>query len=104
VSDERLRKAWIEQCDHIRETWGDWHSFDANYWYRSGSTAIAVEGMAGFAKGKCNVQVVWGLEFSSPRMLAFFLLSKEDQVVFPPLPPRLMDPRPKPTNGSAADA
>jgi hypothetical protein len=95
---------WIEQCDHIRETWGDWQSFGANYWYRAGPTAIAVEGIAGFTKGNCTVQVVWALESPSPRMLAFFLRSKEDQVDFPPLPRRLMDPPPKPTKSSPADA
>lgn len=101
---ESLRREWIEQCDHIRETWGDWQSFGANYWYRAGPTAIAVEGIAGFTKGNCTVQVVWALESPSPCMLAFFLRSKEDQVDFPPLPRLLMDPPPKPTKSSPADA
>jgi len=91
---EQRPKDWIAQCDHIRETWGDWQSFAANYWYRSGPTAIAVEGIAGFSKGTCTVQVVWGLESQAPRMLAFFLTSKEDQVDFPPWPARLRDPPP----------
>jgi len=89
---EQLRKDWIEKCDRIRETWGDWLSFRANFWYRPGATAIAVEGIAGFSKGDCTIQIVWGLESPSPRMLAFFLTSKEDQVDFPPLPSRIMDP------------
>jgi hypothetical protein len=100
---EQLRGAWIEQCDHIRETWGDWQSFGANYWYRSGP-AIAVEGIAGFAKGNCTVQVIWALESPSPRMVAFFLASNEDQVAFPPLPPRFMDPPPTPSKSSPANA
>ena len=94
TAGEQLRKHWIEQCDHIRETWGDWHSFSANYWYRSGPNAIAVEGLAGFSKGDCTVQVIWDLESRSPRVLAFFLTSKEDQVEFPALPHRLMDAPP----------
>ena len=101
---EQQRKDWIEQCDHIRDTWGDWRSFGANYWYRSGPTAIAVEGIAGFAKGNCTVQVVWSLESSSPRMLAFFLRSKDDEVDFPSIGRPHMDPPPKPTNRSPADA
>ena len=104
AAGEQLRKDWIEQCDHIRDTWGDWRSFGANYWYRSGPTAIAAEGIAGFTKGNCTVQVVWGLESPSPRMLAFFLRSKEDQVDFPAPLQRLMDPPPKPANRSPADA
>jgi hypothetical protein len=92
VSVEQLRKDWIEQCHHIRETWGDWQGFGVNYWYRAGGTAIAVAGIAQFAKGNCLVQVVWALESPLPRMLAFFLRSKEGYVRFPSPPPRFMDP------------
>ena len=94
VADEQLRKNWIEQWDHIRETWGEWRRFAANYWYRSGPDSIAVEGIAGFTKGECTVQVIWILGSPSPRMAAFFLRSKEDEVDFPPLPSRFMDPPP----------
>lgn len=95
VPVERLRRDWMEQCQHIREAWGDWQRFGANYWYRSGSTAVAVEGIAEFTKGKCVVQVIWALESPAPRMVAFYLRSSGDQVEFPPLPQRpYMDPPP----------
>ena len=95
---EPLRKAWIERCRHIRETWGDWRSFGANDWYRAGNSYIAVEGIAAFTKGNCIVQVVWDLHSKPPRMVAFFLSSKEDQVCLPcmpPIPPQYMDPPPR---------
>jgi len=92
----KLSQGWAERCRHVRETWGDWRSFGANYWYRAGGSAIAVEGIAEFTKGNCVVQVVWDLQSASPRMLAFFLRSKEDQVDFPSLRPRLyFDPPPR---------
>ncbi len=94
---ERLRTSvqsqdWAEKCRYVRETWGDWRSFDANYWYRSGNSSIAVEGIAGFTKGNCVVQVVLGVQSASPRMEAFFLRSNDDRVDFPKLPPPYVDP------------
>jgi hypothetical protein len=83
---------WAAKCRHVRETWGDWRSFDANYWYRSGSSAIAVEGIAGFVKGNCVVQVVWDLQSASPLMVFFFLRSNEDRVDFPKVPSPYVDP------------
>ena len=61
-ADEQLRKDWIEQCDYIRQTWGNWQTFGAKYWYRAGPAAVAVAGISGFAKGNCTVQLVWSLE------------------------------------------
>ena len=66
--------------------------FDANYWYRSGDTAIAVEGIAEFTKGNCVVQVVWNLRGKPAGMLAFFLSSERDTVSFPSLPSPYFDP------------
>ncbi len=94
LAGEHRRKDWFELCGHLRETWGSWQSFGADYWYRSGSSAIAVEGIAQFTKGNCVVQVVWDLQSASPRMVAFFLRSKEDQVDLPSLLPRHIDPPP----------
>jgi hypothetical protein len=37
VAVEQRREDWMEQCQYIRETWGDWRSFSANYWYRPAS-------------------------------------------------------------------
>ncbi len=83
---------WVKKCRHVAETWGEWRSFSANYWYRSGDSAIAVEGMANFTRGNCTVQVVWDLRAASPRMVAFFLRSKGDQVDFPQPPSKNIDP------------
>ena len=93
---ESLRGAWMEGCGHIREKWGDWQSFMPSHWYWAGPAAIAVEGPAHFANGRCDVQIVWDLVTGSPRMLALFVRSKDDEVNFPtPARPRLMDPPPK---------
>jgi hypothetical protein len=95
---ERLRNGkqaqdWVEHCHHIREAWGEWRSFDANYWYRSGNSAIAVEGVAEFTKGSCVVQIVWNVQSTSPRMLWFFLRSRADRIDFPSMPsPQQIDP------------
>jgi hypothetical protein len=83
---------WREQCTHIRDAWGSWQTFQANYWYRSDDAVIAVEGIAEFAKGKCVVQSIWNLRRSPARMLAFFLRSGQHQVDFPSLPSRYFDP------------
>lgn len=93
---EELRSGWTQSCDHIREDWGQWQRFDAKYWYRAGRDAIAVEGVAGFAKGNCTVQLIWDLVTGSPHMAAFFLQSKDGDEFFPPRPPRFMDPPPVP--------
>ena len=95
---ERLRtenqsRKWVGKCGYIRETLGDWRSFEANYWYRAGESAVAVEGAAGFAKDAGVVQVVWDLESASPRMVFFFLRSETDQVDFPEMQwPLRIDP------------
>ena len=90
---EDQSRDWVEKCSQIRETLGDWRSFEADYWYRSGESAIAVEGAAGFAKGGGVVQVAWDLESGSPRMVFFFLSSKGDRVDFPALQwPLRVDP------------
>jgi hypothetical protein len=83
---------WIERCNHVRDAWGSWQAFHANYWYRSGDTAIAVEGIAEFTKGNCVVQVVWNLRCEPARIMAFFLSSERDRVSFPSLPSPYFDP------------
>ncbi len=88
----RLREDWEERCLHIRAIWGEWRSFKANFWYAPAAGQIAVEGVAGFAKGDCTVQVIWDLQSAPPRMTNFFLRSQQESIDFPTLPSRLVDP------------
>jgi hypothetical protein len=79
---DKQTQSWLADCQHIKESFGVWRSFDATYWSGTG-TEVSVEGRARFANGDCDIQFVWDLSSETPRMDAFFLLAKTESISFP---------------------
>lgn len=42
---------WMERCVDLKERWGEWKSFEPDYWYAPHSKQVAVEGVSQFSRG-----------------------------------------------------
>jgi hypothetical protein len=94
---------WLERCAQFQARWGEWKSFEPDYWYVPHSKQVAGEGVSQFSRGTRSIQIVWDMEQEPPRMLVFMMSGSRDRFSVPRgFEPLHVDPLRPSSEGSPA--